>query len=143
MPLTAGTRLGPYTIASMIGAGGMGEVYKARDTRLDRDVAIKVLAPALAARLARERVPFDSALTWAVQVADALALAHARGVVRRDLKPANLFLLTAGGIKVLDFGVVGQFRFLRHQISRVAVRYCVYASQAPGRLQPNRLPGRP
>ena len=43
MPLSAGTRLGPYEILSPIGAGGMGEVYRARDTRLQRDVAIKVL----------------------------------------------------------------------------------------------------
>ena len=43
MPLAAGTRLGPYEIVSAIGAGGMGEVYRARDTRLNRDVAIKVL----------------------------------------------------------------------------------------------------
>ena len=44
MPLTAGTRLGPYEVISAIGAGGMGEVYRARDTRIDRTVAIKVLA---------------------------------------------------------------------------------------------------
>ncbi len=43
MPLKAGATLGPYQIASPLGAGGMGEVYKARDTRLDRTVAIKVL----------------------------------------------------------------------------------------------------
>ncbi len=43
MPLAAGTRLGPYEIGSPIGKGGMGEVYRARDTKLDRDVAIKVL----------------------------------------------------------------------------------------------------
>jgi serine/threonine-protein kinase len=49
MPLSAGTRLGPYEIQSALGAGGMGEVYRARDTRLDRSVALKVLAPEIAA----------------------------------------------------------------------------------------------
>src|SRR5512139_2070671 len=49
MSLSPGTRLGPFEITSLIGAGGMGEVYKARDTRLDRTVAIKVLPPTLAA----------------------------------------------------------------------------------------------
>jgi serine/threonine-protein kinase len=48
MPLAAGTRLGPYEVSAQIGAGGMGEVYKARDTRLDRTVAIKVLPAGLA-----------------------------------------------------------------------------------------------
>src|SRR4249920_607142 len=48
MPLPPQTRLGPYEIVAPIGAGGMGEVYKARDTRLDRTVAIKVLPGALA-----------------------------------------------------------------------------------------------
>jgi serine/threonine protein kinase len=49
MPLSAGTRLGPYEIQSAVGAGGMGEVYKARDSRLDRTVAVKVLPADLAA----------------------------------------------------------------------------------------------
>jgi serine/threonine protein kinase len=48
MVLQAGTRLGPFEVVSLIGAGGMGEVYRARDTRLDRLVAVKVLAPQLA-----------------------------------------------------------------------------------------------
>ena len=48
MPLTTGTRLGPYEILSPLGAGGMGEVYRAKDTRLEREVAVKVLPSALA-----------------------------------------------------------------------------------------------
>ena len=43
MALTSGTKLGPYEIVSPLGAGGMGEVYLARDTRLDRSVAVKIL----------------------------------------------------------------------------------------------------
>ena len=49
MSLAAGTRLGPYEVLGLIGAGGMGEVYKARDTRLDRTVAIKILPSELSA----------------------------------------------------------------------------------------------
>ena len=60
MSLAAGTRLGPHEIIAPVGAGGMGEVYRARDTRLDRSVAIKVLPahlssnPELKVRLERE-----------------------------------------------------------------------------------------
>ena len=58
MPLAPGTRLGPYEVVAAIGAGGMGEVYRAKDTKLNRDVALKILPEALAAdpdRLARFR----------------------------------------------------------------------------------------
>ena len=156
--LHAGDQLGPFRIASLIGAGGMGEVYRATDTRLDREVAIKVLPHAsavdaagregferearaisklthpristlydvgsaplggitvqylvmelvdgetLAARLTRGPLPIDQALAVAIEIADALAAAHAAGVVHRDIKPANI-MLTRSGAKLLDFGL--------------------------------------
>ena len=55
MKLATGDRLGPYEIVSQLGAGGMGEVYRARDTRLNRDVAIKVLPGDVAADSDRVR----------------------------------------------------------------------------------------
>jgi eukaryotic-like serine/threonine-protein kinase len=63
MSLSTGTRLGPYEIEAPIGAGGMGEVYRAKDTRLDRIVAVKVLPnefsskPGVGQRFEREAVP--------------------------------------------------------------------------------------
>src|SRR5262245_65849899 len=83
MILTAGTRLGPYEIVAAIGAGGMGEVYRARDTQLNRDVAVKVLPELFAAdpeRLAR--------FTREAQTLAALShsnIAHVYGVVEGAL----------------------------------------------------------
>src|SRR5437660_11474186 len=54
MPLSAGTRLGPYEILAPLGAGGMGEVYRARDPRMGREVAIKVSAERFSDRFERE-----------------------------------------------------------------------------------------
>jgi len=61
LALSPGTRLGVYEVTGQIGAGGMGEVYKARDTRLDRNVAIKILPHALAADLERNTAGLSGA----------------------------------------------------------------------------------
>ncbi len=152
--LAQGARLGGFAVESLVGAGGMGEVYKARDTRLDRHVAIKVLrsdsaadprsrarfsfearaiarlshpricaihdishhdgvdflvmefleGETLADRLRRKPMPLAEALRTALEIAEALSAAHARGIVHRDLKPGNV-MLTATGARLLDFGL--------------------------------------
>jgi serine/threonine protein kinase len=89
--------IGPYRIVDKLGEGGMGEVYRARDANLNRDVAIKVrpetyrVDPDRLARLNRE--------------AQVLEAAHELGIIHRDLKPANITVRPDGTVKVLDFGL--------------------------------------
>src|SRR6266536_3438717 len=105
MALSAGTVLKSYEILAPLGAGGMGEVYRARDRKLGREIAVKVLPERLASD-AEARTRFErEAVDYAAQIARGLAAAHARGVVHRDLKPENLFVTTDGYIKILDFGL--------------------------------------
>src|SRR5215470_5044568 len=140
MSLATGTRLGPYEILALLGAGGMGEVWKARDTRLDRIIAIKILKDKFSERFEREAravaalnhpnicqlydvgpdylvlelvegTPIAAPgsirklLDLAVQFADAMAAAHAAGLLHRDLKPSNVLVTADGRVKILDFGL--------------------------------------
>ena len=150
----SGTVAGRFLIRGRLGAGGMGEVYRADDLRLKRAVALKRMSPHLRAdRLYRERffkeaerasgltgdhvaavydvledngeiflvmeyvegetlrerlhrpLPLEEFLHIARQCADALVVAHARGIVHCDLKPENIMLTATQQVKVLDFGV--------------------------------------
>jgi serine/threonine-protein kinase len=150
-----GTTINQYKILEKLGAGGQGTVYKARDTKLDRIVVIKVLPAELTAKTANfkrfEREAqlcsqldhpnictiFDfhetngiyyivmqyvegknvrqlvagrplelrSALSIAVQVTDALAYTHSRGIIHRDIKAGNVMITESGSAKILDFGL--------------------------------------
>src|SRR5215467_13629522 len=101
MPLGPGTRLGPYEIVSAIGAGGMGEVYRAHDTSLNRDVAIKVLPDLFASdpeRLAR--------FTREAQTLAALNhanIAHIYGAVEISREPGSLQAPNRGTALVMEF----------------------------------------
>ncbi len=150
-----GRRIGFYQILSPLGAGGMGEVYLAQDTRLGRKVALKILPSSftcneqrlrrfqqeartasalnhpniitifdigeadsiqyiateyidgetLRQAIARGYLTLSSILDIAIQIASALAAAHAAGIAHRDIKPENIMLRGDGILKVLDFGL--------------------------------------
>ena len=149
-----GRTLGHYRIESQLGAGGMGVVYRAYDTQLERSVAIKLVGerlldePSARDRLLREARtasslnhpnictihevgeaegqvyivmeyvegrplgqlleqarPAEAVVRYGLQIADALAHAHQRGIVHRDLKTSNVVVSPEGRAKVLDFGL--------------------------------------
>lgn len=167
-----GTILGPYRVLEQVGHGGMGQVYKAQDLRLDRTVALKFLPPwkrgdsnerrqltqeaKCASALNHPNIvtvyeiaehdgvnfivmeyvagdtlerliphvgwPVDQVLRYALEIADALAAAHAEGILHGDLKPGNIMVTRHDRIKLLDFGLARELTSWPAESSEQGIR---------------------